>query len=165
MLKIRAVLFVLSFLTWVLLSGSLDPEHCIIGVVVGIFISLTTSDLFKNKPYVFKNLPRYLWFFYYIPLFTWECIKSNIDGAYRVIHPDVPLKPGIVKVRTTLKSEAALTFLANSLTLKPGTMTVDVDKEKGFLYVHWVDVETQDVGEATRRIVYKFERILKRIFE
>lgn len=165
MVKIRAVLFILSFLTWVLLSGSVDPEHCIIGVIVGVFIAFITSDLFKNKPHVFRKPSRYFWFLYYLPVFTWECIKANIDGALRVIHPDLPIKPGIVKVKTTLKSEAALTFLANSLTLKPGTMTVDVDKERGFLYVHWVDVQTQDVEEATRCIVYKFERILKRIFE
>ncbi len=79
-------------------------------------------------------------------------------------HPDLPIHPGIVKVKTTLRSEVGLTFLANSLTLKPGTMTVDIDKEKGFLYVHWADVKSQDIEKATDLIVRKFERVLMRIF-
>lgn len=112
-----------------------------------------------------KHASRYLWFLYYVPLFIWECVKANIDGAYRTAHPDLPIHPGIVKVKTTLKSDAALTFLANTLTLKPGTMTVDIDKEDGFLYVHWSEVKSQDVEKATELIVSKFERILKRIFE
>ena len=164
-MKIKIILFILAFLTWILLSWSLDVEHLALGMVIGILVSFTTSDLFVNKPRIFKNIGRYFWFLYYIPFFVWECFKANLDGAYRVVHPDLPIKPGIVKVRTTLKSDTGLTFLANTLTLKPGTMTVDIDKEKGFLYIHWVDVKAQDVERATEILVQKFERILKRIFE
>lgn len=104
------------------------------------------------------------WFICYLLLFLWECIKSNIDGAYRVTHPDLPITPGIVKVKTHLKSDIGLTFLANSLTLRPGTMTIDVDKENGFLYVHWMHVKRQDVEGATELIVKRFENILKKVF-
>jgi multicomponent Na+:H+ antiporter subunit E len=119
----------------------------------------------EKKVAVLKNFKRYLWFLYYIPLFIWECFKANLDGAWRVIHPDLPIRPGIVKVKAKLKSDAGLTFLANTITLKPGTMTVDIDKEGGFLYVHWVNVESQDIDKATKIIVEKFEKILMRIFE
>ncbi|MDD5594978.1 MAG: Na+/H+ antiporter subunit E [Candidatus Omnitrophica bacterium] len=163
-MKIKIIIFILAFFTWLLLSWSVDPEHLIIGVLVGILICLVTSDIFLNPPRIFKNPSRYLWFIYYLLLFTWECIKANLDGAYRVAHPDLPIHPGIVKVKTTLKSDVGLTFLANSLTLKPGTMTVDIDKEKGFLYVHWADVKSQDIEKATDLIVRKFERVLMRIF-
>ena len=163
-MKIKIIIFILAFSTWLLLSWSVDPEHLIIGVLIGILICLVTSDIFLNAPRVFKNPSRYLWFIYYLLFFTWECIKANLDGAYRVAHPDLPIHPGIVKVKTTLKSDVGLTFLANSLTLKPGTMTVDIDKEKGFLYVHWADVKSQDIEKATDLIVRKFERVLMRIF-
>jgi multicomponent Na+:H+ antiporter subunit E len=162
---IRIVIFVLAFLTWLFLTWSLESSNLVIGALVGIFISFTTSDMFPNKPEIFKRLGRYLWFFYYIPLFLWECFKANLDGAYRVLHPGLPINPGIVKVKTTLRSETGLTFLTNSLTLKPGTMTVDIDKENGFLYIHWVDVKSQDIDVATQMIVSKFEKVLKRIFE
>jgi len=164
-MKTRIILFIFGFLTWTLLSWSLDLGHIFIGIISGAIVSFISADVFERSPDVFKNMSRYFWLLYYIPLFMWECLKANIDGAYRVIHPDLPINPGIVKVKTTLRSDTALTFLANSLTLKPGTMTVDIDKEGGFLYVHWVDVKTQDIQIATELIVRKFERILKRIFE
>jgi len=164
-MKIKIILFVCAFFFWMFLNWLVGSEYLVLGIVVGLLVTFMTADLFKNSPGILKRPWRYLWLVYYVPLFTWECIKANVDGVYRVVHPDLPIKPGIVKVKTTLKSDAALTFLANSLTLKPGTMTVDVDKESGFLYIHWADVKTQDPQKAAELIVGKFERILKRIFE
>jgi multicomponent Na+:H+ antiporter subunit E len=164
-MKIKIIIFFAAFFIWIFLNWPVSSEHLVLGILVGLFVTFMTADLFENKPETFKRPWRYLWFFYYIPLFTWECLKANLDGAYRVAHPDLPINPGIVKVKTTLKSDTALTFLANSLTLKPGTMTVDIDKEGGFLYIHWVDVKTQDPQKAAGLVVEKFERILKRIFE
>lgn len=165
MMKTKIILFILAFIIWILLGWSLDPEHLFAGFLVSAFVSFVSSGVFEASPKVFKNASRYLWFIYYIPVFVWECIKANIDGAYRVVHPDLPINPGIVKVKTVLRSDTGLTFLANSITLKPGTMTIDIDKENGVLYVHWVDVKSQDIQKATELIVGKFERILKRIFE
>lgn len=167
MIARKIILFILGFFTWIFLTWSIDLQHIIFGIFVGAFVSFLTSDIFQYAmPLLnFKNAGRYLWVFYYIVVFVWECVKANIDGAYRVIHPDLPINPGIVRVRTTLRSDTGVTFLANSLTLKPGTMTVDVDKGNGFLYIHWVDVKTQDIDKATELIVGKFERILKHIFD
>ncbi len=164
-MKSRIVLFVVALLVWLLLSWVPDWQHFVIGVFVAGFVALVTGDMFVQRPHLFKHVERYFWFLYYIPIFLWECIKANIDVAYRVIHPDVPLNPGIVKVKTTLTSDTALTFLANSITLTPGTLSVDVDKEGGFLYVHWINVKRKDIEGATEIIVKKFEKILKRIFE
>jgi multicomponent Na+:H+ antiporter subunit E len=98
-------------------------------------------------------------------MFLWECFKANLDVAYRVLHPRLPIHPGIVKVRTKLTTDTALTFLANSITLTPGTMSVDIDKDNGILYIHWIDVKTKDVELATRIIVDRFEKVLKKIFD
>jgi multicomponent Na+:H+ antiporter subunit E len=95
----------------------------------------------------------------------WECLKANIDVALRVLNPTLPINPGIVKVKTTLKSDTGLTFLANSITLTPGTLCVDIDPEEGALYIHWIDVQSQDIDVATQKIVTKFENVLKKIFE
>ncbi len=161
----RIIIFIAALLLWIILSWSLELGNIIVGLLVAFFVTFMTLDVFAGGVKFFRKPVRYLWLFYYIPVFVWECIKANFDGAGRVIHPDLPINPGIVKVKTTLKSDTGITFLANTLTLKPGTMTVDVDKENGFLYVHWVDVKTQDVELATKLLVAKFERILKRIFE
>ena len=164
---IRGVLFILALVTWILINWSLDIQCLAVGVMVGILVSYLASEVFLPLKWqsILKGIKRCPWLLYYIVVFIWECIKANIDGAYRVIHPDLPIKPGIVKVKTTLRTDTALTFLANSLTLKPGTMTVDLDKANGFLYVHWADVKSQDIEKATEFIVGKLERILKRVFE
>jgi multicomponent Na+:H+ antiporter subunit E len=142
-----------------------DWQHLLVGVFVAVLAAYLTGDMFVQRPHLFKQFKRYFWFFYYVPFFLWEMFKANIDVAYRVIHPRLPIKPGIVKVKTSLKSDTGLTFLANSITLTPGTLSVDVDRENGYLYVHWIDVKHKDMEGATKKIAYRFERILTRIFE
>lgn len=161
----RIILFILGLITWALLTWVPDWQHMLIGIFVSAFVAYMTGDFFVKRPHLFTHPRRYLWFLYYAPIFIWECFKANIDVAYRVIHPDLPIHPGIVKVKTELKSEVALTFLANSITLTPGTLTVDVDKENSCLYIHWIEVKDKDIEKATRLIVERFEKILKRIFE
>jgi len=89
-------------------------------------------------------------------------ILANLDVMYRVLHPALPIKPGIVKAKTRLTSKFARTMLANSITLTPGTLTVDIEGEN--LYIHWINVKSADVEEATKIIVEKFEKILEEIF-
>lgn len=164
-MKSRLILFFLGLLIWLGLSWPPDVQHLLVGILVAGFVSFMTGDLFVKRPYLFKDARRYFWLLYYIPVFLWECIKANIDVAYRVSHPNRPINPGIVKVKTGLKSDTAITFLANSITLTPGTLSVDIDQENGILYVHWIDVRDMDIEKATKLIVERFERILGRIFE
>ena len=165
-MKSRAVLFVLAFAVWCILTWIPDGQHLVVGVFVAAFVAFMTGDLFVERPHVLAHPGRYFTFcFEYLPLFLWECLKANLDVAYRVLSPGLPIKPGIVKIRTELKSDAALTFLANSITLTPGTMSVDVDKEQGVLYVHWIDVEVTDIEAATKQIAGRFEPLLKKIFD
>ena len=67
------------------------------------------------------------------------------------------------RLKTCLKSEIGRTFLANSITLTPGTLTVDCIE--GDLYVHWINIVSEDPEEETNLIVSKFEKYLKKIFE
>ncbi len=164
-MKSRIILFILGFIIWVLITFSLSLDNVVVGVLVSSLVAFLTGDLFTRRPHAFKHAERYFWFLYYVPIFVWECFKANLDVAYRVLHPKLPVRPGIVKVKTALKSDTALTFLANSITLTPGTLTVDIDKDKGILYVHWIYVCSKNTEEATKRIVYRFERILKKVFD
>jgi len=164
-MKSKLVLFIFGFIVWSLLTWPLDFQNLIAGLMVAAFVAFITGDLFSRRPHHFGHITRYFWFCYYVPVFLWECLKANIDVALRVLNPKLPINPGIVKVKTTLKSGTGLTFLANSITLTPGTLCVDIDAEKGILYIHWIDVKTQDIDKATQEIVGKFENILKKIFE
>ena len=165
-MKSSIVLFALAFIVWCILTWVPDTQHLVVGVFVAAFVAYMTGDLFVERPHLPRHLYRYWIFcFVYLPLFLWECLKANLDVAYRVLHPSLPINPGIVKVKTELKSDTALTFLANSVTLTPGTMCVDVDKEQGILYIHWIDVKATDVESASKEIVSRFELVLKRIFD
>jgi len=106
---------------------------------------------------------RYFWFIIYIIIFAWECLKANFDVAYRVLHPDLPIKPGIVKVKTDLKTNIGRTTLANSITMTPGTITVDMIDD--YIYVHWIYVSTTDPEKYAEKISGRFEKYIKRIFE
>jgi multicomponent Na+:H+ antiporter subunit E len=123
-------------------------------------------DIFRSSLQVLGDLhlgPRAL---IHIPLFVavflLELVKSTLDVARRVLSPSLPINPGIIKVKTRLISPLGRIILANSITLTPGTMTVDTDGED--LYIHWIDITTSDVDIATAQIVSKFEKHLEVIF-
>ncbi len=159
----RVLYFIVSYIFWLLMTLSLEWDRLAAGAVVCL---LTTMIFGKTSIQKHKLLQpqRYYWAAYYVFLLLWECLKANLDVAYRVLHPAMPIHPGIVKVRTSLKSDLARTSLANSITMTPGTLSVDITDE-GELYIHWINVKTQDVEEASQKIVVVFEKILKRIFE
>ena len=161
----KIILFIASFSIWILLGWPPDIQHALVGFFVAGLVVFLTSDMFTCRPRPFARMSKYLWFAYYLILFIWECIKANIDIALRVINPKLPINPGIVRVKTTLKSDTGLTFLANSITLTPGTFCVDIKPEAGILYIHWIDVKSQELEKNTQLIVSRFEKVLKRIFE
>jgi multicomponent Na+:H+ antiporter subunit E len=164
-MKKKVFVFILAFSTWCLLNWLPDWQHILVGAVAALFVSFMTADLFVKRPELLEQPRRYWHFIYFVPLFVWHWVVASISVAYRILHPDLPFHSGIVKVKTKLKSETALTLLANAITLGAGTLTVDIDRENGFFYVHWVDVKTEDVEAATKSIVERFEKILVRVFE
>ncbi len=89
-------------------------------------------------------------------------VKSNLDVARRVIQPKIPINPGIVVVKTRLKSPVGRMILANSITLTPGTLSVDVKGDH--YYIHWIDVTDMEEEGATEKIVAGFEKYLEVIF-
>ncbi|HAX61765.1 MAG TPA: hypothetical protein DCX95_04280 [Elusimicrobia bacterium] len=164
-MKSRIVLFIIAMLVWLILSWSLDWQHLLVGSLASLLVAFLTGDLFTANPYKFAHPHRYLWLMLYIPVLMWEMVKANIDLAYRILHPRLPIRPGIIKVKTKLKSESGLTFLANSITLKPGMTSVDVDQENGYIYVHCVNIKDTDPARATEIIIKRLENILERVFD
>ena len=159
----KIIQFAVLFILWLLLTWSLDWQDIAVGLIFSLITVLLLSDIFLQKATRLVNPIRIFWFIIYIPYLLWEIIKANFDVAYRVLHPALPIHPGIVKVKTTLKTDMGQTFLANSITLTPGTLTVDIIDD--YLYVHWINVKTDDPEKQTKIIVDRFEKIIRRIFE
>ena len=151
------------FVLWMLLFWSPDLWVIVAGALVALIASALLIDVFPDGLAKVLNPMRWFYFLIYLPYFFYFCIKANIDVALRVIHPDVPIRPGIVKVHTTLEGEMAKTFLANSITLTPGTLTVDIDGQD--LFIHWINISVEDPAGRSKEIVGRFEPLLRRIFE
>ncbi|KPL19789.1 MAG: hypothetical protein AMJ92_01030 [candidate division Zixibacteria bacterium SM23_81] len=159
----RIFQFLIIFILWLLLTWSLAPQEVIVGVALALLLSIMLYDVFLQGSEKLVQPARYFWFLLYLPVFFYYVVRANLDVAYRVLHPEMPIRPGIVKVRTSLKSDMAKTFLANSITLTPGTLTVDIIGDH--LYIHWINIVTEDPQEETEVIVKRFEVFLRRIFE
>lgn len=161
----RLFLFVIVFSVWIILTWiPTRPAELFAGFIASIITAFFFKNVFSVKVNTLFNPKRiFVFIFKFVPMFTYYCIKANIDVAYRVLHPKMPIKPGIVKIKTNLKSPVALTWLANSITLTPGTLTVDLIDDH--LYIHWINVQAEDVGRATAIISEKFEKVLQEVFE
>jgi len=161
----RLKAFILSssllFLLWVALGGTARDE-LLVAAVVSPLVSLIFLPRVSHLGDLRLNPLSLIYIPIYLLVFLRELVKSTLDVARRVVSPSLPINPGIVKVKTRLKSPLGRIVLANSITLTPGTMTVETDGED--LYIHWIDIQSSDVVDATRKIVSTFEKYLDVIF-
>lgn len=156
-------LFILLFGFWLIFTFSLKADHLIAGAAISLVITLFFGKYYVEETAKFLHPHRWLWAILYLIIFLWECVKANFDVAYRVLHPDLPIHPGIVKVKLNLRSDMARAILANSITMTPGTITVDIQDD--YIYIHWINVRGQRPEEYSHRICGKFEKYIGRIFE
>lgn len=168
---------VICYLFWLVITGQLaqifagNPSAQVL--IAGVIVCVGTA-LFAARFFIHKS-PFYLWnpvrlaklLVYVLPVFLWELLKANWDVAKRALNPKLPVNPGIVKVPVDLKEEYAQSMLANSITLTPGTITMNTVEEEGqlYYYIHWIDVATQDGKEAGDAIKGTLEKWVRRIWE
>ncbi len=159
--KRSILLYLFLFLIWFLFTGFKIQE-----LIAGAVVCLIITVIYNSKALAFEELrltPKsILYSILYVFVFLLELIKSNFDVAFRVAHPKLPIQPGIVKVKTKLKSKMGKLILANSITLTPGTLTVETRDE--FFYIHWINISTDNIDDTSREIVARFERYLEVIF-
>ena len=158
----RFIIFTFLLIIWLLLTYPFSLQELIAGAIVSLLIAIIAAGSIP----IFAEMragPRAIsWAIAYLFVFFFELVRSNLDVAFRVLHPRLPIQPGIVKVRTSLGSRMGRLALANSITLTPGTITVETKGE--YFYVHWIDVRARNIEETTQNIVSKFEKYLEVIF-
>lgn len=161
--------FILCYLCWILFTLTFTSQELAVGAVISLVVALFSARfLIHEKPlYIFKPNRFFNLIYYCLFVFTKELWKANVDVAKRALNPKLPINPGIVKVPTELKSEYGLAMLANSITLTPGTITMDIVEENGknYCYIHWIDVATTKGKEAGQAIKGTLERWIRRIFK
>jgi len=146
---------------WLILVNTLAWEEVLTGAVLAALVAAIGHTYFTRRGLSHFGPKQLFYLLIYIPVFFWEVVKANLDVAYRVLHPKMPIKPGIVLIKTELKSDTGKLALANSITLTPGTLTMDIEGE--YLLIHWINVKSTEPEEATRLIGGRFERYLRGI--
>lgn len=133
------------FGVWLLLSGHFDPLLIGLGVVSCAAVVLVTwrMELIDHEGHPIHLTLRGL--FFYWPWLGWEMAKANWDVAKRVLMPSMPISPTMVRVDASQKSDLGIVVYANSITLTPGTVSVDVGEGK--ILVHAL---TREGAEAVK---------------
>jgi len=155
-MKNRFLSNILLTFIWVALTGNFAFANYFFGFLLSFFMLwLITSGTGEAK--YFRILPKVITFFFF---FLYELVKANLQVAYEVMTPNFNMSPGIVKVPLDVKSNLEITFLANLISLTPGTLSLDVSDDKKVLYVHSMYITSKE--SFIRSIKNGFE---KRILE
>ncbi|WP_226006912.1 Na+/H+ antiporter subunit E [Natrinema salinisoli] len=141
---------------WVFVVGqSLTPSSLVGGFLAGLIVGLPVAYVFRRLYGKYLDLGRGVrvlpYAGLYLGAFTWELLRANVDVAYRVLSPGMPIEPEVILVPLRVESDVAITVIANSITITPGTVTLDYDDETNSLYVHGVNGQDPDaIAEPIR---------------
>ena len=168
---------VLMFLFWMVITGQIVSvfrgeaswQVLTAGGIVAVLVGVFASRFFIHEKafYLWNPLRFFVFLFYCFIIFPIELIKANCDVAFRALSPKKKINPGIVKVPSNLKSEYGQSMLANSITLTPGTITMDIAEEEGQTnyYIHWINVTEEDPEKAGDAIKGTLEKWIGRIWK
>ncbi len=150
-------LFAAMLLLWILLTGSVAPEELIAGIIVAAVVSLISApyisifDGIRYTPGALISVATYMGYFFI------ALIRANFDMARRVLSPSLPISPDLLEVETKLESKLGQMLLANSITLTPGTLSVELRHNR--ILVHWIAApEGISLEQATKDIASGFEK-------
>jgi len=155
-------LWLTLMLIWVIANGTLALDTLIAGLVISAAIALAFAS-FSRVYSVVRWSPRVIFYYLlYLGVFLIELAKANINVMRLVFSPRITIQPGIVEIKTRLKSPIGRLALANSITLTPGTLVVDIKDDS--LFIHWINVSATDPVGATEEISARFEKYLKVVY-
>ena len=148
--------YIIVFVFWLLLSAHSDAFHVGAGIVCSLIVAYASHDLLFTGTGN-HTLTKIVRFSTYLPWLIYQIVLANIDVAKRALAPGMPIDPQVVTFKTMLRSDVARTALANSITLTPGTVTIDIVDD--VFYVHAIAKEPADdllEGAMERRIAHIF---------
>jgi multicomponent Na+:H+ antiporter subunit E len=137
---------------WVFVSGpAFTPVDVLgsflVGLGVGLPVAYVFRRLYEEEVELWHTLTAIPYIVLYVLVFSKQVLLANLDVAYRVLMPGMPLEPQVVLVPLRVETAVGITTIANSITITPGTVTLDHDPERNALYVHMID------GRSPREVV------------
>ncbi|MEX1235274.1 MAG: Na+/H+ antiporter subunit E [Roseovarius sp.] len=153
------VLTILLILVWLLLQGTLSPGMAVFGLILGVLIPWITSPWWPDTPHGFRPGRMVL----YVLIVLYDIMVANVEVAWIVLtKPNSKLRPAWVVVPLDLIEPEAITILAGTITLTPGTVSSDLSDQGHSLLVHVL--HTDDPDAVRDEIKHRYERRLKEIF-
>ena len=135
---------IVAFAIWLILSGHYTFDHTLVLATCvlscGFVVYLVSRLDIVDEEGIPIHLARHM--VLYIPWLLWAIFKANIDVAKRILSPRLPIAPRIVRVSGTQKTDLCRVIFANSITLTPGTVSLDLDEED--IVVHALTEEAAD---------------------
>jgi multicomponent Na+:H+ antiporter subunit E len=151
-------LFGVSFLFYLVLAGSVAPFELATGAISASIVAVSLWGISLTTPVKVGRIGRQLArFALYVPYLLWEIVIANVQIAYVVLHPSLPIDPEVVEFDAAVWSALPVTTLANSITLTPGTLTVDVSRRH--FTVHTLTGSARDAlfeGKLERAVRFVF---------
>ncbi len=139
-------------LVWCFLSGAINLANFLVGLIMGGVTTVLFRPFFPWRASLPRLLRKTPAFFRYAARLMFEIVKANFQVVYLLFHPKMPIRPGIIAMATRHRSPLGTTLLANSITLTPGTLTMDVSPDGRTLYIHTLDIsDPEEVREGIRR--------------
>jgi multicomponent Na+:H+ antiporter subunit E len=145
------------FIFWILLSGEFTFILITSGVVASLITAYLSHDIFIGKADLKTETERVFKFIVYIPWLLWEIILANVEIAYLVLSPKPLVDPQIVRFKNDLKTDLGIVTLAHSITLTPGTVTVDANREEFVIHAIWQKSAEGIISGEMQRKVKKIE--------
>ena len=160
---VRIILTALYLMVgWILFTGNLALFSLFLGVIFSFIVAFITYSIFIEETEAARRhlLPHIYFLSGYFLVLLFKIYVASFKMVFSVVKGDI--NPRIVHFRTRLKSDLAKVILANSITLTPGTITLDLDEDH--LVVHWLNAKTTHSHYAGKLIKEHFEGWLKRIW-
>jgi multicomponent Na+:H+ antiporter subunit E len=148
----RLVVFLMLLGFWVLLSGQLDLFHLSLGVLCSALVAFVSHDLVFENISSGGKLGIMFRFTLYLPWLIYQIVLANLHVAYLVLRPG-KIHPQMIELNSKLKSDFSKVTYGNSITLTPGTITVEIEGDK--FYVHALSKKVADdllSGEMEQRV-------------
>lgn len=145
--------FIMMFAFWMLLSGQTMPILVILGVISSLLVAWWSHDLFLGRVNIGRGLARVFRHIAYLPWLFWQIVLANLHLVYLTLHPNPPLEPAFIKFKTDYDTDMGVFVLANSITLTPGTVTIEAGR--GEFIVHAItrtSAESLLTGEMQARV-------------
>jgi multicomponent Na+:H+ antiporter subunit E len=125
------------FSFWILLSGEFTFILITSGIVASLIVAYLSHDIFIGKADIKSETGRVFRFFRYLPWLLWQIILCNLEIAYLVLNPKPLVDPQLVRFKPDAKTDLGIVTLANSITLTPGTVTVEANRKEFVVHAIW----------------------------